>query len=121
MSNALLVILTARLKPGEFERLAPSVPYFVDASRNEPGCLSFDFYRSITDGDVVTTMERWDGPMATIAHLCAIHTRSFMSLLQDCVAQPFTFTTVPDTTRPGGSYAPASDWRATKRSSQWMV
>ncbi|MDB5415879.1 MAG: antibiotic biosynthesis monooxygenase [Rubritepida sp.] len=95
MPQNILVTITMKLKPEGRERFIAAVPAFVTATRGEPGCLSYDFYMSMTEDHVVTTIERWVDPLAAITHLASPNTRHFVALTGECVDTPPEFTTIP--------------------------
>ncbi len=76
-----IVIGTARLEPGEIDRMADVLRAQVDATNAEDGCEHYSFARDIADPDVLHIAERWRDPAALAAHFAAPHMASFNAAL----------------------------------------
>jgi quinol monooxygenase YgiN len=69
------VLLIARhtMKPGTEGTVLPLVEQLVDATRSEPGNLSFDPYRSLSDPTSYVLLERYASREALTAHRATPH------------------------------------------------
>ncbi len=57
-----------RVKPGQLDRFRALTGAMVDATRAEPGVLTYQRWTS-DDGDVVHVLERYENSSAAVAHL----------------------------------------------------
>lgn len=75
------MLVTLNLKPGMLDAtLAAGVP-FVEATRKEPGCISFDAYRATDGRDCYVAVECFRDKEAYAAHRNTPHTLEFLPLL----------------------------------------
>lgn len=88
-------MVTNRLRPEELARFMAAARDFVATARGGAGCLAYDIHQSVTDPDLVTTIERWADPMSAVNHMAAPHTRLFGALVAECETGTGTFLTVP--------------------------
>lgn len=95
MQEEVLVVARARLRSGAAARLLDAVGRFVAATRAELGCLEYDLYVSATAFEEIATVERWISPAAAEAHMAAPHTRDFLALVAECVAEAPVIRAVP--------------------------
>ncbi len=70
---------TARLGDAEDarERMVPAVAAMVEASRQEPGCVSIRYGWDVTDPDVMMFAEVYEDMAALQAHLQSPHMKAF--------------------------------------------
>ncbi|WP_185968424.1 putative quinol monooxygenase [Paracoccus sp. M683] len=62
---SLYVTARFRARAGQADQLIPLLVELADHSRTEPGCLSYDYFRS---GDRFTSFEHWATPQAETGH-----------------------------------------------------
>jgi quinol monooxygenase YgiN len=77
----IIVTGTARLAPGDIDRLAPAMAKQMAASQAEEGCEQYDFSRSISDPDLLIVNERWRDQAALDAHFAMPHMAEFNAAL----------------------------------------
>lgn len=53
------VIATLNIKPGTAADVFKAAGPCIEATRLEPGCISYDLNQSLTDEDIVVFVERW--------------------------------------------------------------
>jgi quinol monooxygenase YgiN len=58
------------------------------ASRNEPGCLRYDLYRTADGPALFTLFETYRAPAALEAHRATEHYRAFRARIGDMLTQP---------------------------------
>jgi quinol monooxygenase YgiN len=75
------VMGTARLAPGEIERLVPALAKQSAASEAEDGCEQYTFSRDIRDPDLLIVSERWRDQAALDAHFAMPHMAEFNAVL----------------------------------------
>lgn len=76
------MLVTLNLKPGLLaETLAAGAP-FVEATRREPGCISFDTYQATDGRDTYVAVECFRDKEAYAAHRETPHAREFLPLLR---------------------------------------
>jgi uncharacterized RmlC-like cupin family protein/quinol monooxygenase YgiN len=73
-----VIFITAkfRVKPGDADRWPEIVRDFTRATRSEPGCLWFDWARSIDDPSEYVLVEAFRDGEAAVAHVSSEHFRS---------------------------------------------
>jgi quinol monooxygenase YgiN len=75
------VMGTAKLAPGEIDRLAPAMSKQMAATRAEDGCLQYDFSRHLEDPDLLIISERWRDQAALDTHFAMPHMAEFNAVL----------------------------------------
>lgn len=76
-----IVMGTARMAPGEIERLSDVLRTQVEATNAEDGCEHYSFARDIADPDLLHIAERWRDNAAIAAHFAAPHMAAFNAAL----------------------------------------
>ncbi|GAB3978335.1 putative quinol monooxygenase [Plantactinospora veratri] len=64
----LLVVAHWTIAPGAEEQVRSLLPEFIEASRAEPGCISFVGYQQLDDDRTVVLLERYASREAFEAH-----------------------------------------------------
>lgn len=77
----IIVTGTARLAPGEIDRLADAMAKQMAGSQAEEGCEQYDFSRSVADPDLLIVNERWRDQAALDAHFTMPHMAEFNAVL----------------------------------------
>lgn len=72
-----IVLGTARLGPGEIDRLLPEMRTQIEATRAEDGCEHYAFARDVIDPDLLHISERWRDNDAITAHFGTPHMATF--------------------------------------------
>jgi quinol monooxygenase YgiN len=78
-----VIVVTGRVrtddsKRDELVRIANDV---VTASREDPGCIGYRFYRQMDDGDAYLFVEEWESLEALRAHFATAHIATFMQAI----------------------------------------
>ena len=56
------------------------------ATRNEAGCVSYEFYVGLTDPNKLILLQEWESIEALSSHFHTAHTRAFLDALPDVLA-----------------------------------
>ncbi len=80
-----IVIAHAQVRPDMRERFAGAGMACVAATRQEPGCIAYDMYESLTEPGRCAMVERWESEAAIDAHFLAPHTATFLEIAAQCV------------------------------------
>jgi quinol monooxygenase YgiN len=86
-----MIFITAkwRVRPEDAERWPEIAREFTDATRAEPGCLWFDWYRDVADPTVYVLVEAFRDDDAGARHVQSEHfTRAQQTLPQHLVETP---------------------------------
>ncbi len=67
------LIATLKIKPGSLPEFIDAAKTCIDATRQEPGCISYDLTQSQTDPDTLYFVENWENQAAVDAHFNAPH------------------------------------------------
>ena len=96
------VLLIARhtMQPGREDTVLPLVERLVDATRSEPGNLSFDAYRSVRDPASYVLLERYASHEALAAHRATPH---FQEILLSQIVPLLAHRTVEEYDVPGSA------------------
>ena len=84
-----MIVVVARLviKPGTAPLLLEAARRCVAETRNEPGCLSYDLFASVTDPDNLTFVERWENRDALSAHARSQHVAEWRAAGADYIIE----------------------------------
>jgi quinol monooxygenase YgiN len=88
-------LIVARFVPkaGEDGRVEAILRGMVTSTRQEPGCLRYDFYRASTAGGALFCLiEQYAGEQAIEAHRNTAHYKSYRASIADLLAQPIEVT-----------------------------
>lgn len=80
------LIATLTLKPGSVEAVKEIALPCIEATRREPGCLSYDLNQSLTDENTLMFIERWKDQAALDSHFKEPH----LSTWREAAAPYFT-------------------------------
>ena len=72
-----IVMGTARLAPGEIDRLLEVMRAQIETTRAEDGCIHYAFARDVHDPDLLHISERWRDNAAIAAHFQSPHMAAF--------------------------------------------
>jgi quinol monooxygenase YgiN len=61
-----------------------------DATRSEPGCLSYDFYVGLSDPDTLMLFQEWETMEALMGHFQTQHMEEFLKALPNLVSGEIT-------------------------------
>ncbi|WP_427118271.1 putative quinol monooxygenase [Pseudarthrobacter scleromae] len=74
----IIALGVARAAPGRLAELLDACGRVAEESRQDQGCLDYGFHASISDPDLITSVEIWHSQDALDAHLHHEHTRRFL-------------------------------------------
>jgi len=76
------MLVTLNLKPGMLAATLAAGEPFVEATRKEPGCISFDTYRATDGRDRYVAVECFRDKEAYAEHRKQAHTVAFLGVLR---------------------------------------
>lgn len=88
----LIVIARVSARPESADELAGLLVPLAVASRRDPGCLSYEFYRDLEDPASFCSVETWATRADLDAHLGAPHTAALLERLPGLVVAAPTIT-----------------------------
>lgn len=86
----LVAIARVRAVAAKADELAVLLASLAAATRLEPGCLSYEFYRDVEDVTLFCSVETWVSRSDLDAHLAAPHTARVLSQLPELVSSSAT-------------------------------
>jgi quinol monooxygenase YgiN len=89
----LLVIASAKAKPGKETDLEKALRDVAKPTRAQPGSVAFSLYRSKENPAVIVGFERWSSKEDHARHLQGAHVQRLMTAMADILAEPPNITT----------------------------
>lgn len=86
----LLIVATAKIKPEQREAFIKAATACAEATRKEPGCVSYRFYEDPTEKGSFLYFEEWKDQAAIDEHFKAPHTMALFAALPTMLASPPT-------------------------------
>jgi quinol monooxygenase YgiN len=83
-----VVIATAKAKPGKESELERVLREVAKPTRQQPGCVHFSLYRSADDPGVIVGVERWTTKADHDRHLQGPHFQKLAAAMGNIVADP---------------------------------
>jgi quinol monooxygenase YgiN len=80
------VVALITAKPGSEDVLEHALTSLVEPTRAEPGCISYDLYRSAVDPATFITVELWKDQADLDAHMQTPHIAAALSAAEDAFA-----------------------------------
>ena len=74
------------LKPDSREEALTLARHMTDATRDEPGCISYEFFIGLSDPNTLMLFQEWDTMEALMAHFQTEHMDEFLQALPNVVA-----------------------------------
>ncbi|MGO4235506.1 putative quinol monooxygenase [Pseudarthrobacter sp. YAF2] len=74
----IIALGVARAAPGRLADLLDACGQVAEESRKDQGCLDYGFHASISEPDLITSVEIWRSQEALDAHMNHEHTRRFL-------------------------------------------
>ena len=71
------------IKPGQFDRALAMAHDLIAATRGEAGCITYEFYRGLSDPDTLVVFQEWESMDALVDHLSSPHVESFLRRLPE--------------------------------------
>lgn len=84
----ILIVAKFTAKPGKADELKKVLVQGVKPARAEAGCLHYDLYRSVEDGNVFLFHETWQNEEAVAQHGEQAHFKTLMADAQPLLSQP---------------------------------
>ncbi len=84
--NAVRVIARIKARADKMDELQSALSSLVDATRKEPGCLSYNLLQNYDDPTDFTMVEEWESKKALEVHLSAKAFKDAQTKLHDLVA-----------------------------------
>jgi len=71
------------IKSGKFERALSMAKELTAAALGEVGCITYEFYRGISDTDTLVLFQEWETMDALMEHLTTPHVEAFLRSLPE--------------------------------------
>jgi len=84
----LIVIASAKAKPGKEKELERALRDVAKPTRAQPGSVGFSLYRSEADSAVIIAFERWASKEDHDRHLKGAHVQKLMAAMANLLAEP---------------------------------
>ncbi|PCH61458.1 MAG: hypothetical protein COC19_04685 [SAR86 cluster bacterium] len=86
----IMVQSTFQLIPEKKTDLLAIVTTMIEASRQESGCISYEFYEGLSDSNQLVLLQEWKSPQHLQGHYQTTHMEEFLSKLGDYLLSPVT-------------------------------
>jgi len=77
---------TIPIRPESRERALELARAMAEATRTEPGCISYDFYVGLSDANTLMLFQEWETMEALTQHYQTPHMEAFLEALPGVVA-----------------------------------
>ena len=84
----LIVAATVQVKTGKIEEARSAMQEMAVATRQEEGCIHYQFYQDIQDPTIFLAYEEWESAEALAAHSETPHMAVLQSKMPDMVTAP---------------------------------
>ena len=81
---------TIPLRPESREEALQLARRMADATREEPGCISYDFYVGLSDPNTLMLFQEWESMEALMGHFQTAHMEEFLQELPELVSGEIT-------------------------------
>ena len=71
------------IKSGQFDRALAMAHDLIAATRGVAGCITYEFYRALSDPDALVVFQEWESMDALVDHLSSPHLESFLRRLPE--------------------------------------
>ena len=79
---------TVRIRPERRDDAVRAVLEMAEATREEPGCLTYRFFADLADPSIFFLFEEWESEDALARHFRTAHMEVFRRRIPDVVAGP---------------------------------
>jgi quinol monooxygenase YgiN len=86
--KTILIVAKFTARPGKADELKKVLNHGVKPAREEAGCLHYDLYRSVEDGNVFLFHETWRNAEAVEIHGGQPHFQTLMADAEPLLARP---------------------------------
>lgn len=87
MSQPVIVIAKLKARADKREALIAGAAICVAATRQEPGCITYDCHESLTEPGRFVFVEQWQDRAALETHMTLPHLKAFVTLVGSCLAE----------------------------------
>lgn len=77
---------TIPIRPDCREQALKLARGMTEASRNEPGCISYDFYVGLSDPNTLMLFQEWESMESLMRHFQTTHMEEFLRVLPTVVS-----------------------------------
>lgn len=91
-----IVIARVKTRPEQRDSWIAAARLCIEASRAEPGCLSYDMHESVSEPCRFVFVEQWRDRAALDAHMTMPHLKALVAAASGCVAEAPTIEAVAD-------------------------
>jgi len=88
MKSDLVILATAKSKPGKEADLERALRDVAAPTRAQPGCVAWTLHRVQGAPGTLLAYERWSSPEAHQAHLEGAHVQKLMAAMTPLLAEP---------------------------------
>ncbi len=81
---------TIPIRPDCREQALKLARGMTEATRAEPGCISYDFYVGLSDPNTLMLFQEWDSMEALMRHFQTVHMEEFLRVLPTVVSGQIT-------------------------------
>ncbi|WP_331371957.1 putative quinol monooxygenase [Sinorhizobium chiapasense] len=81
------VIAYLKAHAGKGDDVVALAAALIEATRKEPGCISYDLYRKPAEPDTLVFIENWKDRTAVDAHFVEPHLKAFEAAMADLLAE----------------------------------
>ncbi|WP_332685654.1 putative quinol monooxygenase [Bosea sp. (in: a-proteobacteria)] len=86
MSDPVLVIARAHVRPADRDRFIAAARDCVAATRREQGCLGYGMHESLTEPGHFVCVESWETRADVDRHMARPHLKDFLAVAGTCVS-----------------------------------
>ena len=97
-----VIIIQIYITPESADRFEKVAADVARASRNDPGCLGYEFQRDLEKPGHYTLVEHWIGVSALKKHLEQEHTKQIQAVFAELATTPRTAEIFVPISRPAG-------------------
>lgn len=88
MSDPVLVIARAQVRPDSRERFLAAAQFCIEATRREHGCLAYDMHENVSQPGHFVLVESWEQREHVDTHMRQPHLLAFLKVAGACVTVP---------------------------------
>ncbi len=71
------------IKSGQFDQALEMARELVIATQGENGCITYEFYRGLSEPNTLVLFQEWESMDALMNHLSSIHVEAFLRRLPE--------------------------------------
>ncbi len=74
------------IKPDRRDEALTLARRMTEATRDEPGCISYEFFIGLSDANTLMLFQEWETMEALMAHFQTVHMEEFLAALPNVVS-----------------------------------